>query len=1185
MICSNCGTENRAGRKFCIQCGTVLSATCASCRSPLEPEARFCGECGTPVEGAPAGRTTDGGISTAAAGRALRGAARPAPPVAERRLVSVLFADLVGFTPFAEERDAEDVRETLTRYFELAQTVITRYGGTIEKFIGDAVMAVWGAPTAREKDAELAVRAALELVDAVRTLGPGIEARAGIVTGEAAVTLGATNQGMVAGDIVNTASRLQSVAPPGTVLVGESTHRAANRTIAFEPVGVQTLKGKASPVAAFRALRVVGEVAGAARSEAFEAPFVGRDEELRLLKDLFHATERDRRTRLVSIIGPGGIGKTRIAGEFAKYADGLIETVYWHRGRSPSYGEGLTFWALGEMVRGRAELRETDDEPTTRAKVAATVGAWVPDEDERRWIEPALLTLLGIGGSPIASEELFAAWRTFFERIAGQGSVVLVFEDLQWADAGLLDFIDHVLEWGRSVPLYVVTLARPELLDRRPDWGAGKRNFTSLHLEPLPEAAMRLLIAGLVPGLPESAVRAIVERADGVPLYAVETVRMLVTDGRLKAVDGVFQPVGDLAQLAVPESLTELIAARLDGLEAADRSLLQDAAVVGQSFPLAALSAVSGFSDADLEPRLRALVRRELLTLQADPRSPERGQYAFVQALIREVAYNTLARKERKTRHLAAARFFEALGTEELAGALAGQYLAAYRNAAEGPEADALATQARLALRAAAERAAALGSHAQAVALLDEALTVTTDPSEEADLLERAGASASSAGHHDAAEWHLRRAIELRRAGGDRIGVARTTGALGRALLTARNGDIALEILEAANAEFADLSDEPVMAALGGQLARAYFLTGNARRAIEVAERVLEVAEHADLIPVVADTLVTKGSSLETTGRSAEGMALLRAGQALAETHGLADVLLRALGNLGSAESARDPRRALEIGREGLAVMRRLGTRFGMSNVFYNAAFAAMRVGEWDWAIRELEATLAEDLETSDRAEILELDLAFRAYRGDPTGEMAEELERLLGDATDPYRIATLHLARADAAFAAGRFRDARAAWRQAFEIVRYDIELTWMARAALWDGDADAAREDLLELDRGGAHGPALEADRTSIRAGLAALTGRAGDALGEYRDAMRAWRDLGLAWDEALCAIGMATLLDPAEPEVLAAAESGREILARLGARPFLDRLEAAMSRVPAAAPLGRAAQEIASSSPTRS
>ncbi len=488
MTCTNCGTENKPGRRFCVECGSSLAAACPNCSSPVEAGEKFCGTCGTAL-GDPREPTQ------------VAPAATPVP-VAERRLVSVLFADLVGFTPFAEERDAEDVRDTLTRYFDLASEVMTRYGGTVEKFIGDAVMAVWGTPIAHEDDAERAVRAALELVDAVPTLGPTIQARAGVLTGEAAVTLGATNQGMVAGDLVNTAARLQSAAAPGTVFVGEATQRAAGRAIVFEEVGEHALKGKTSPVPVWRAMRVVSERGGRNRSEALEAPFVGRGEELRLLKDLFHATGREKRTRLVSMIGPAGIGKSRLAWEFLKYLDGLVDNIWWHNGRSPAYGEGITFWALGEMVRARCGLAEADDEATTRAKVAEILARHVPDLDERGWIERALLALLGIG-SDAGSEQLFAAWRTFFERLSYSGTVVLAFEDLHWADSGTLDFVDHLLEWSKGLPILLVTLARPELIEKRPDWGAGKRNFASVHLEPLPEGAMRELLGGLVPGLPE----------------------------------------------------------------------------------------------------------------------------------------------------------------------------------------------------------------------------------------------------------------------------------------------------------------------------------------------------------------------------------------------------------------------------------------------------------------------------------------------------------------------------------------------------------------------------------------------------------------------------------------------------------------------------------------------------------
>ena len=356
----------------------------------------------------------------------------------------------------------------------------------------------------------------------------------------------------------------------------------------------------------------------------------------------------------------------------------------------------------------------------------------------------------------------------------------MVFEDFHHADTGLLDFVDHLMEWSRNVPILILTLARPELLERRPDWGAGKRSFTSIHLEPMPTAAMRELLAGLVPGLPTAARDAIVARADGVPLYAVETVRMLLAQGRLVLEDGVYRPADDLTDLAVPETLTALISARLDELDAADRSLVADAAVLGQSFTPAAVAAVSGGMRDALEPRLRALVRRELLVQQVDPRSPERGQYAFVQALIREVAYNTLAKRDRKVRHLAAARFFESLETEELAGALAGHYLAAQGYAADGPEADALAAQARVALRGAAERAAALGSHAQAIAFLEHALAVSPDAADRADLHERALASAMQGLVAEVAERHGLGVLEARRELGDRQAIAVATARLRR---------------------------------------------------------------------------------------------------------------------------------------------------------------------------------------------------------------------------------------------------------------------------------------------------------------------------------------------------------------------------------------------------------------------
>src|SRR6266511_3464554 len=380
MICPDCGTENREGRKFCSDCGRVLALLCPACGTANEPGERFCGECGSALTpsvqpAVPAGREA---------------------PASERRLVSVLFVDLVGFTTISEARDSEDSRELLSEYSELARTLIKRYGGTVEKFIGDAVMAVWGTPTTTEDDAERAVRAALDLVASVPELDPALQARAGVLTGEAAVTIGAEGEGMVAGDIVNTASRIQTAAQPGTVLVGEATRRSTEQAIVYENAGDHELKGKAEPVALSRALRVVSARGGSLKSAGLEPPFVGRDREVKLIKDLFHGCANERHAHLVSVTGVAGIGKSRLVWEFYKYIDGLADTTYWHRGRCLPYGEGVTYWALADMVRMRCRISEDDEPGSALTKLRSTLAEHILDADERTFLEPRLAHLLGL---------------------------------------------------------------------------------------------------------------------------------------------------------------------------------------------------------------------------------------------------------------------------------------------------------------------------------------------------------------------------------------------------------------------------------------------------------------------------------------------------------------------------------------------------------------------------------------------------------------------------------------------------------------------------------------------------------------------------------------------------------------------------------------------------------------------
>ena len=1126
------------------------------------PTARFCGDCGTRLDGAPAASTaTDPKATTA---MAITGPT--SAPVAERRMVTILFADLVGFTALSEGRDSEAVRELLTRYFDVARDVIERYGGTVEKFIGDAVMAVWGAPVAHEDDAERGVRAGLELVDAIRAIDPGLQARAGVLTGEAAVTLGATNQGMVAGDLVNTASRLQSVAAPGTVLVGEATQRAASGAISFEPAGEHDLKGKDAPVAAWVALRVVAKRRGLGRGDRLEAPFVGRDAELRLLKDLFHATSRERRVRLVSITGVAGIGKSRLAWEFLKYVDGVVEPVLWHNGRSPSYGEGVTFWALGEMVRSRAGLVETDDDGTTRQRVGEMLAAYVPDPDERRRIEPALMALLGVGSAPAGGAEgLFSAWRTFFERLAAEQVVALVFEDLHWADQGTLDFIDHVLEWSRSVPLLIITLARPELLEARPGWGAGRRNFLALDVEPLPEAAMRELLAGLIPGLPEGAVRSVVARADGIPLYAVETVRMLVADGRLRPVgEGMFEPVGELGELAVPDTLHALIAARLDSLDASDRSLIADAAVLGQSFTVDGLAAVSGMDRSAVEGQLRPLVRREIVQLDVDPRSPERGMYAFVQALIREVAYSTLAMRDRRSKHLAAARFFEGLGDEELAGALAAHYVAAYRAAPTGPEGEAVGAQARIALQAAAGRAEALGSPRQAVVFLEQALEVSSDDAERADLLDQAGEAATKAARTDIAEGFLVQATEIRERLGDRVALARTIGLRAAALAAGRRREQAVAVLEPVVADLGDLADDPVGIQLMSSLGRYQFFNGLNDRALAVTERALAAAERLGLVRIAAEALVTKGAIALYAGRHWEARALLEGARVLAEENDLPDVELRASGMLANTIALDDPVASVSVERAGIALARRLGRRSEELTALGNAAEDARRTGEWAWAISETDAALQLDIDDSTRLTLRGVAEFFRILQGHSDAAGRATLIEGLQQLDDRDVAAGRYDLQAMVALTHGAFHEAHDDWMQIVGMSDLNTPycLPRAGNAAVLAGDATAARAALEQLDALGTRGRAVDADRAVIRAGIAAIEGDLTSAAMGYRNAMAAWADLELPWDEALTALSAVIRLGLGATGVSDWVETARATFRRLEAAPMLALLESAVA-----------------------
>jgi class 3 adenylate cyclase/tetratricopeptide (TPR) repeat protein len=1172
LRCVACGTENEQGRKFCLECGTPLASTCPACGSSNTPEAKFCGECG--------GALTDGAPARAPVEAAT----------AERRLVSILFADLVGFTTLSESRDSEEVRELLSRYFDTCRRLIELYGGTVEKFIGDAVMAVWGTPTATEDDAERAVRAALDLVAAVTALGDeageaDLRARAGVLTGEAAVTVGAEGQGMVAGDLVNTASRIQSLAEPGTVLVGEPTRRATDQAIVYVDAGSHELKGKVGLFHLSRALRVVSGVGGSLKQSGLEAPFVGRDGELRRIKDLFHAGADDRKQQLVSITGIAGIGKSRLAWEFYKYFDGLSQIVYWHRGRCLSYGEGVAYWALADMVRMRARIAEDEDPASADEKLAEVVREHVPDDEERRFVEPRLRHLLGLEESTrFERDDLFAAWRLFFERLADVYPVVMVFEDMQWADTALLDFIEYLLEWSRGSPLFVVTLARPELLDRRPTWGAASRNLSSIYLEPLPAPAMEALLDGLAPGLPESTRRQILDRAEGIPLYAVETVRMLLDRGVLVQEGAVYRPTGTIESLEVPETLHALIAARLDGLSPEERGVIQDAAVIGKTFTKAALAALRGTSEPDLDPLLSSLVRKEVLTLQADPRSPERGQYGFLQDLLKRVAYETLSKKERRARHLAAADHLEqAFATDaEIVEVVASHYVSAYESGPDAPDAGQIKQKAHELIARAAERAASLAAPEEAQRYFDQAAELADDPLERARLLERAGEMAWTRFKEAEAEERYRRSLELFEGSGETHPAARVAARLAEVEWQTGRLDEGLARMERAFEVLAGDEPDEDFAILAAQLGRLYFFRGELDLAKQRVEAALAVAESHWLPGLLADALVSEANVSDGLGRPEKALALTRHALELALEHDITSVALRASYNLVDLLRGRDRYEEALAGVErALALARKVGNRRWERSLNVQSLYILAVVGRLEEARELLTSEFEGSLEVGGTwgsamlAAVPVLDLASGTSEQTARCLAAAEAYESSVDFQDrsSYSAAKAFALRQEGANAealawAEQALQAMAILGAVSESVKNGFGEAVEAALAL--GDLDKAEELIRRIEdlRAGAQPPFLRAQAARFRARLSTLRGHDDGVAQQFKNAEQIFREYGIPFWLALAQLEHAEWLDGhgRNDDAGPLAAEAREIFERLGATPWIERASGLGLEVPA-------------------
>jgi class 3 adenylate cyclase/tetratricopeptide (TPR) repeat protein len=1169
LVCPSCGAGNNEGAKFCNECGTPLAVACPGCGRPYRSGQKFCEECGHAL----------GGASTTPSPPIPHGAALASP---EMRMVSVLFVDLVGFTSLSEQREAEDVRELLGRYFDSTRTVIERHGGVVEKFIGDAVMAVWGVPIAREDDAERAVRTALEVVDAVTAFGaevgaPELRARAGVVTGQVAA-LENPGEGLVVGDRVNTASRVQSAAEPGSVYVEEVTRQVTSAAIAYADAGEHSVKGKAEPLRLWRAVRVVGGVGGAEREQGLYAVFVGREADLRLLKELFHSSLERRSARLLAVTADAGVGKSRLRREFFNYIDGLSSTVLWHLGRCLSHGEGVAYWALAEMVRQRLGIAEEASAQEAAERLESGLERWVPEEDDRTFISPRLGALLGVAEPGLGREELFAGWRLFFERLADHEPVALVFEDLQWADAGLLDFIEQLLDWSSSSPIFILTLGRPELVSGREGWPAGHRGATLVRLEALDEPAMRALLSDLVDGLPEAAAAQIVGRAQGVPLYAIETIRALADRGVLAEVDGRLTLTGELGALDVPASLSSLLSARLDALGPAERRLVKAMSVFGGSFPRSAAAVLGGLPEEELDAVLAVLVRKGVLVIRTDRLSPDRGQYAFAQGLLRTVAYEMLSRQERKPRHLAAAEHLRGAFPnegEDVAELIAGHLLDALRAAAGDADEEELRSRTVEALRRAARRATTVGAPETAERTFATAAELARDARERAELTLAAGRMAAQSGRTEAAMDLLEAAHSAFESIGDEREALRVLPDLARMLMRTGRLAQATQRLTTALERIDHRGPDADAPALYVALGRSLSYGGDYRAAIAALDSACEIAQALKLPNVLSEALAQKATAYLYSGRAEEARLLYAGAQEIVESS--SDNHWAILGNLANLCLMWDRPETLARCEDSVAMARRRGDRLSESIGSGNLVYALTLRGRWAEAEQLLSELLAGGEDRPGIALAHHRLGQLAALRGD-TDAVAAHHQRLSiwADSDDEeqrgnYDTLLIWLwlleGRPEEALARAEATLPRAV--ETLSPASETVRDSWppALEAALRAGGPGAAQRmvELLESQPPGHIPPYLEAQLARGRA----LAGINGEAEADLQRAIEGFRALDYPYWRAVAQTELAEwlIVEHRGSEAEALLEEATAVLRELGARPALERAErAAASALPA-------------------
>jgi DNA-binding SARP family transcriptional activator len=858
-------------------------------------------------------------------------------PRRERKVVSVLFCDLVGFTARSDELDPEDVQAVLEPYFTRVRAELERFGGTVEKFIGDAVMAVFGAPVAHEDDAERAVRAALAVRDALRN---ELQLQIAVHTGEALVTLDAdarAGEGIVAGDVVNTASRLQAFAPPNGVIVGERTRRATAHTIGYRDMEPVVARGKREPLPVWEAVEPLAQPT----ADRPRAELVGRVRELDQLADALARAVAERSPQLLTVLGVPGIGKTRLVEELAHVARRRPQVVTWLTGRSLPYGDGVTSWALSEIVKQRAGVLEGDPPDRAEAKLRTMVGGLLAAGGDADWVLRHLRPLLGLGpGGEVPrgrQDESFAAWRLFVEALA-ESPLVLVFEDLHWADDTLLDFIDDLAEQATDVPLLAVCTSRPELLERRPGWGGGKRNSMVVSLSPLSDGETAELLAALLET--PRASEQLIARTGGNPLYAEEYARLALE--RWPDVD-----------LPVPPSLHSLIAARLDTLPAEQKEIVQAAAVVGEIAWAGAIAAVGGRARPAVEELARALERKEFLRRRRRTTIEGETEYTLPHALVRDVAYAQIPRADRSAKHRAAAEWINSLGRrDDHAELLAHHYASALEL---GPRSAELEHDAVRALRAAGERAAALGAHGAAARYLGAALELLApdDPERPAVLVRQGGALYYS---DLAGEKPLLEAA----ASGDRAAAATAEALLWRLYQEEGRGELARPRFARALELAEGLPASAQVCEVLAEACRALMLAGEDEQAVRLGDGALQMAGELGLEELRAHVLNSIGPSRQRLGDVEGGVRDLERAIEIASAIGSPE-LVRGYGNLINVlADAGDLRRASEARAEGVRQAERFGLRQQVRWMRFEELDRLFFAGSWDDLMGRVDSLMAE---------------------------------------------------------------------------------------------------------------------------------------------------------------------------------------------------------------------------------